>query len=126
MDIERDAWTKEYFYNVRSRDAGGHVVVEIFALEPARDGNGKVLPATDRRNDGAPKHVAFAVELPGVRRHSHVANEFRAHYSVLVDNAMGEYPDYKPLSPERLAPMLFGFTTGSGGFVRPYEDGPKD
>ena len=128
MDAERDndAWTREYYYTAKMRDAGGHVAVEIVALVPARDGNDKILPVTDPRNADMPERRAFMLELPGVRRHSQVANEFHAHFNGLVTNAMGEYPDYRPLTPERLATMLFGFTIRTRGFVRPHIDGPKD
>lgn len=125
MDVARDAWTREYYYTVKSRNAGKHVAVEIVALVPACDADGVALPTTDPRNANMPERRAFIIELPGVRHRSQIAREFHLHFVGLVTNAMGEYPNYKPLSPERLAPMLFGFTPRSGGFVRPYEDGPK-
>lgn len=128
MNAEHDdnAWTREYCYTAEMRDTGGHVAVEIVALVPARGGDGKILPATDPRNADTPRRRVFMLELPGVRRHSQVANEFYAHFNGLVTNAMGEYPDYRPLTPERLATMLFGFTIRTGGFIRPHIDGPKD
>lgn len=120
-------WTKEYVYTVTSRDAGpAGCVVEIRAMEPEYGEDGSVLPMDAPSYRQKSSISVFAVTLPWVRRGSQVAVEFGAHFTSLVANAMGEYPDYKPLTPRRLAPMLFGFYAGTGGFVHPHIDGPKD